>query len=81
VSSDATIALPDLNALVVRRRQRLGTGGIGKIFGPVMAVWFTTLAGLGVYHIAQRPEILAALSPHHAGSARRAGRVSERNGQ
>jgi KUP system potassium uptake protein len=46
--------------------QRWGTGGIGKIFGPVMAVWFTTLAALGLYHLAQRPEILAALSPHHA---------------
>src|SRR5215831_16595966 len=46
--------------------QRLGTGGIGKVFGPVMAVWFATLAGLGLYHIAQRPEICAALSPHHA---------------
>jgi KUP system potassium uptake protein len=31
-----------------------------------MAIWFTTLAGLGLYHIAQRPEILAALLPHHA---------------
>src|SRR4051794_7434970 len=46
--------------------QRLGTGGIGKVFGPIMAAWFATLAGLGLYHIAQRPEILAALSPHHA---------------
>jgi KUP system potassium uptake protein len=46
--------------------QRRGTGRIGKVFGPVMAVWFATLAGLGLYHIAQRPEILAALSPHHA---------------
>jgi KUP system potassium uptake protein len=46
--------------------QRLGTGGIGKVFGPVMVVWFATLAGLGLYHIAHRPEILSALSPHHA---------------
>ena len=46
--------------------QRLGTGGIGKVFGPIMAIWFTTLAGLGLYHVAQRPEILAALWPHHA---------------
>jgi KUP system potassium uptake protein len=46
--------------------QSRGTGRIGKVFGPVMAVWFTTLAGLGLYHIAQRPEILGALSPHHA---------------
>jgi KUP system potassium uptake protein len=45
--------------------QRYGTGSIGKLFGPVMAVWFVTLAGLGIYHIAQKPEILAALSPYH----------------
>ena len=46
--------------------QRRGTGDIGKLFGPVMAVWFATLAALGMYHIIQKPEILAALSPHHA---------------
>ena len=45
--------------------QRRGTGDIGKLFGPVMAAWFITMAGLGVYHIIQKPEILAALSPHH----------------
>jgi KUP system potassium uptake protein len=45
--------------------QRRGTGDIGKLFGPVMAVWFVTLATLGIYHILQKPEILAALSPHY----------------
>ena len=45
--------------------QRRGTGDIGKLFGPVMAVWFVTMAGLGIYHILQKPEILSALSPHH----------------
>ena len=45
--------------------QRRGTGDIGKLFGPVMAVWFVTMAGLGIYHITQKPEILSALSPHH----------------
>jgi KUP system potassium uptake protein len=45
--------------------QRRGTGNVGKLFGPVMAVWFVTLAVLGVHHIMQRPEILGALSPHH----------------
>jgi KUP system potassium uptake protein len=30
-----------------------------------MTVWFATLAVLGLYHIAQQPEILTALSPHH----------------
>jgi KUP system potassium uptake protein len=45
--------------------QRLGTGHVGKLFGPVMAVWFTTMAVLGIYHVVQAPEILGALSPHH----------------
>jgi KUP system potassium uptake protein len=45
--------------------QRLGTGHVGKLFGPVMAVWFATMAGLGIYHLVQTPEILGALSPHH----------------
>ena len=43
--------------------QRRGTGDIGKLFGPVMAVWFITMAGLGIYHIIQKPEILTALRP------------------
>jgi KUP system potassium uptake protein len=45
--------------------QRRGTGDIGKLFGPVMTVWFVTMAGLGIYYIFQKPEILTALSPHH----------------
>src|SRR5580658_7301275 len=44
--------------------QRLGTGGVGKVFGPVMVVWFGTLAVLGMHHLVQKPEILWALSPH-----------------
>src|SRR5881398_2148199 len=44
--------------------QRLGTGGIGKVFGPIVAIWFATLASLGLYHLIQRPEILSALWPH-----------------
>jgi KUP system potassium uptake protein len=43
--------------------QRRGTGGLGKVFGPVMAVWFLCIAGLGAWHIAQNPHVLAALSP------------------
>ncbi|HEX4071550.1 MAG TPA: KUP/HAK/KT family potassium transporter, partial [Planctomycetaceae bacterium] len=45
--------------------QRRGTGSVGKVFGPVMTVWFMTLAVLGLHHILQKPEILWALSPHH----------------
>ena len=46
--------------------QKRGTGGIGRYFGPVTLVWFLTVAVLGVSHIVHHPEILGALSPHHA---------------
>ena len=45
--------------------QRRGTGDVGKLFGPVMVIWFGTLAGLGIFHIGRHPEILAAFSPLH----------------
>jgi KUP system potassium uptake protein len=44
--------------------QRHGTERIGKSFGPIMIVWFTTLAALGIWHISEDPGILGALSPH-----------------
>ena len=46
--------------------QRRGTEAIGKAFGPVMAVWFLTLAALGIPWIVHHPAILTALSPHWA---------------
>ena len=46
--------------------QKRGTGGIGKFFGPITLVWFFTIAALGVSQIVGHPEILGALSPHHA---------------
>jgi KUP system potassium uptake protein len=46
--------------------QRLGTSAVGRVFGPVMAVWFTILAALGVRGIVTHPVILEALSPTYA---------------
>jgi KUP system potassium uptake protein len=46
--------------------QKRGTGGIGRFFGPLTLVWFVSIAVLGVSHIVGHPEILGALSPHHA---------------
>ncbi len=46
--------------------QRHGTERVGKLFGPVMAVWFVVLAVLGLAHIGDNPAILKALSPHYA---------------
>ncbi len=46
--------------------QRHGTASIGKLFGPVMLVWFGVLGLLGTLSILQHPQILAALLPIHA---------------
>ncbi|MEO8194571.1 MAG: potassium transporter Kup [Gemmatimonadales bacterium] len=43
--------------------QKKGTHKVGRVFGPVMTVWFVTIAALGVYEIAMEPEILAAVNP------------------
>lgn len=43
--------------------QRWGTTGIGALFGPVMVVWFATLAFIGIVDIVATPAILAALNP------------------
>ncbi len=46
--------------------QKRGTAGIGKFFGPITLVWFVAIALLGVSHIVHHPQILWAISPHHA---------------
>ncbi len=46
--------------------QRFGTGLVGKLFGPVIVLWFGVLAVTGVMEIAQQPAILAALNPLNA---------------
>ncbi len=43
--------------------QRHGTASVGKLFGPVMIVWFATLAVLGIKAIALEPSVLRALNP------------------
>ncbi|MBL5944311.1 KUP/HAK/KT family potassium transporter [Enterobacter asburiae] len=43
--------------------QPFGTARIGKIFGPVMALWFLAIAALGVRGIIQHPSVLLALNP------------------
>jgi KUP system potassium uptake protein len=46
--------------------QRHGTGSVGRMFGPIMVVWFATIAVLGVRGITMHPEVLKALSPSYA---------------
>jgi KUP system potassium uptake protein len=46
--------------------QRHGTAGIGAIFGPLTAVWFVSIAILGIMGILHHPSVLAALNPWYA---------------
>ncbi|WP_027005066.1 potassium transporter Kup [Conexibacter woesei] len=46
--------------------QRFGTGAVGRLFGPVMGIWFTLLAVTGLVEVVQHPGILRAVSPSYA---------------
>jgi KUP system potassium uptake protein len=46
--------------------QQFGTASIGKLFGPVMFIWFTMLAVLGIVHLSDDFSIFRAFSPHYA---------------
>jgi len=46
--------------------QKHGTTVVGKLFGPVMFVWFLSLGLLGIYNVIKAPEILAAINPYYA---------------
>ena len=46
--------------------QKRGTEAIGRVFGPIMLVWFAVIGVLGITAIARVPGVLAALSPLHA---------------
>ncbi|AXJ94288.1 potassium transporter Kup [Sphingomonas sp. FARSPH] len=46
--------------------QKNGTARIGLVFGPIMLVYFATIAVLGILSVVQTPQVLGAFSPHHA---------------
>jgi KUP system potassium uptake protein len=70
------IAAPNLSHLVLPLTmiilvllfwiQRHGTATVGRLFGPIMVVWFVVLAVLGIWHIAQSPSVIQALNPYYA---------------
>ena len=49
--------------LLLFAMQPLGTARIGRAFGPIMLVWFMTIAGLGLFNIIAHPGVIAALNP------------------
>jgi KUP system potassium uptake protein len=70
------VAAPALKAYVVPlsvvvlvvlfAAQRLGTGAVGKSFGPIIVVWFVGMGAVGLVHVLRAPAILAALNPLEA---------------
>ncbi len=46
--------------------QRLGTAVVGLLFGPVCAIWFISLAAVGIWNVAKAPAILKAIDPAYA---------------
>ncbi len=52
--------------LVVFMIQKFGTASIGRLFGPVMLIWFSFLGIAGLLHMTSHLEILKALSPVYA---------------
>ncbi len=46
--------------------QKYGTHRVGRLFGPIMVVWFLTIAVLGIRSIAREPSVIAAINPVHA---------------
>jgi KUP system potassium uptake protein len=46
--------------------QRFGTGQVGKLFGPIMLLWFAVLAAAGASKVVHQPQVLRALLPTYA---------------
>jgi KUP system potassium uptake protein len=69
VAPQLTDVVPELTVLVLVALfaiQRRGTARVGKLFGPVMLVWFLLLAGTGIAWIYKMPGVLAAVDPRYA---------------
>ena len=60
---DVVLPISAVVILALFAVQSRGTGSVGRMFGPVMTLWFVVIALMGVLQIAQHPQVLAALSP------------------
>ncbi len=61
-----TVPITVVILVILFSTQFRGTHLIGRMFGPVMAVWFAALAALGLHGLVQAPEVIASLDPHFA---------------
>lgn len=51
--------------IILFSMQKSGTAKVGRLFGPVMVVWFVILGVLGVYNMVLAPEIIKAINPYY----------------
>ncbi len=63
---DGVVPITCVILLALFSIQRAGTGIVGRLFGPIMLVWFFTLAALGVNQLVREPAVLAAINPWYA---------------
>jgi KUP system potassium uptake protein len=63
---DAVLPIGAAILIVLFMVQRFGTHRVGRLFGPVMLLWFATLAALGIPQIVSHPGVLRSLSPTYA---------------
>jgi KUP system potassium uptake protein len=63
--SDAVLPIGVAILVLLFLVQRFGTHHVGRLFGPLMVVWFVVLAATGIPEIARQPEVLRALSPSY----------------
>ncbi|WP_052440779.1 potassium transporter Kup [Streptacidiphilus anmyonensis] len=74
---DLVIPITTVIAIILFLAQKRGTEAVGRLFGPIMIIWFVAIGALGVSGITDEPAILRALSPtyalgfvfHHFGTA------------
>ncbi|MFD8227588.1 potassium transporter Kup [Streptomyces massasporeus] len=63
---DAVVPITAVIIVILFLVQRRGTAAVGRVFGPIMIVWFTAIGACGVVGITEHPDILKALSPTYA---------------
>jgi KUP system potassium uptake protein len=63
--SSAVLPVTLIVIVILFAIQRRGTEKVGRLFGPVMVVWFTALAVMGVVAIARAPDVLLAINPYY----------------
>jgi KUP system potassium uptake protein len=65
-AAEAVLPLSALIIILLFAVQSRGTGTVGKLFGPVMVLWFTAIGAIGAIQVAANPSVLWAMLPQHA---------------